>query len=294
MKRGVIAFFLLLILATVNNAGAQESGLIDDLVSCWTMNETSGVRYDMLGVNNMSDYNTVQVAAGKIGSAALMDINNAEYLGVSDRPTISTGDIDFTIAFWTNYITVSGGYAYFVSKNAEYTAYINSSRFGYVTGNSGCNVNASTVLTEPNRWYFVLVSHDATNNINGIRVDNQEFSCVYGSGGGQDNSNEMKVGQNAGIIKVDEMAFWKRLLTSEEADYLYNNGVGRNCSEIILSVGPTPTPNTQRIVQLSSEDTALIKREISYGDISTTIGLGVLLLVVVIIGIIWSAKAWIR
>src|SRR5881394_1372626 len=80
--------------------GKRRSPWLTSLVAHWKLDQTSGLRADSHGGNDLADFNTVTFAAGKIGNAASFLGVNEESLGAADNAALSMGDIDFSIALW--------------------------------------------------------------------------------------------------------------------------------------------------------------------------------------------------
>jgi len=59
---------------------ASGSTLLDGLVSWWDLDEESGIRYDSVGSNDLTDNNTVGYDNGKIVNAASFVATNGERL----------------------------------------------------------------------------------------------------------------------------------------------------------------------------------------------------------------------
>lgn len=56
----------------------------------------------------------------------------------------------------------------------------------------------------------------------------------------------------------------------------------------------TPTPTTLTELPLTSGAQLVIERRITYGEIAIVVALGVLTLVVIILGMIWLVRSWLR
>lgn len=222
--------------------GAPVTG---SLVAYWKLDEASGTRLDSLnGCGgsgcDLSDNNTVTSATGKVGTAAEFTAANSEYLSHADHADLSTGNINFTIAGWV-YLTNNSANRMIVSKwggsNEYELGYFSSSnRFGFQVegpGPSGGGVLANNLgAPSLNTWYFVLAWHDATNDLIGIQVNHGTPNTTGFSAGVNDTSTAFAIGRrgndNGGYLngRIDEVGFWKRLLTDDEKDCLWNDGDG--------------------------------------------------------------------
>ena len=125
--------------------------VIDNLVSWWSLDETSGDRVDSHGSNDLTDTNTVLYAAGKQSNAADFETSNSESLLKSDTADLSFTS-DFSWAGWINLesLTVNQviigkwnttgenrSYAFFISTGAKLRAYISD---------DGTNANTSKIF----------------------------------------------------------------------------------------------------------------------------------------------------
>ena len=212
--------------------------LIDNLVSYWKLDEASGTRYDSHGSNDLSDNNTVTSATGKVGTAAEFNDSNLEYLSCTSNTSLQTGDIDFTIAAWV--YRVAGGQGYddhvYVSKdsasNREFVL-ASSEYYGanYTFFQYGANVATISGLTV-NTWHFLVGWYDSLANLLYVQLDDGTPASVSASGFTV-GSADFRIGARAysgaeGYCKgkIDEVGFWKRVLTSGERTQLYNGGSG--------------------------------------------------------------------
>lgn len=87
-------------------------------------------------------------------------------------------------------------------------------------------------------WYFVVGEHNASANT--IRVGvNDTFNSEAYTTGAADKTGELTIGANDGGTtgtdhsgRLDNVAFWKRVLTTAELTWLYNSGNGRAYEEL--------------------------------------------------------------
>jgi hypothetical protein len=206
--------------------------LTDNLVAYWELEEASGTRNDSHGSNHLTDVNTVGSTTGKVGTAADFEAGSSECLIRTDNTDLSTGDIDFTWAFWINPES-TGSFPVILSKgiagagNREYLAYIDGSAKIFWEVNGASITTAGSVSTST--WHFVVGWHDATNNLVGVSLD--DTSATAADGGGVDGSADFELGASTtqGLYfdgLIDQVGFWKRVLTAGERTALYNSGAG--------------------------------------------------------------------
>lgn len=214
--------------------------LIDSLVSYWALDEASGTRVDSHGSNDLTDNNTVGSTTGIISTAADFEASNSEYLSHADNADLSTGDIDFSFSFWVNAesfgspwrIVAKGG-----ANDLEYSleGYGGAAYWRVTSGTGFANdtavqaTNAGTLSTAT--WYYIVVWHDSVNNQIGICVNDGTPNTASYSAGTYDSGAEFRIGTFPtyggdwdGLI--DEVGFWKKVLSSQERTDLYNSGAG--------------------------------------------------------------------
>jgi PKD repeat protein len=240
---------------TATNAGGSDdevkigyvsnlSPLLTNLVSYWKLDEASGTAIDSHGINNLTDNNTVTSAAGKIGTARDFEKDNTEWLSCASNASLQTGDINFTFSLWIksesfgtvqiilgkdnggssreyllNYDTGSNRYALTLFPNGNATGA--AAVFGNALGAPSVGV-----------WYFIVVWHDSVANkiymqINNGGIDEASISGTFvGTAqfilGALDNSGSRLPFDGL----IDEVGFWKRILTPAERTALYNAGNG--------------------------------------------------------------------
>lgn len=91
------------------NGAADSDFLLDNLVSWWSMDETSGTRADAHASNDLTDNNTVGSAVGKKSNAADFEAGNSESLSIVDGSQSGldiTGDMAFSL--WLNMESAPG------------------------------------------------------------------------------------------------------------------------------------------------------------------------------------------
>lgn len=220
--------------------------LTTSLVAYWKLGEASGSRADSVGSNTLTDINTVTQAAGKVGNAAQFTSANSEYLSIADNAALSTGDIDFTIACWVYMDSDTAANQMFVAKydtgtaNREYVLYfsppVGTNRFTFIVSSDG----AATVAVIANNfgapatgtWYFLVAWHDSVANTVNISVNNGTVDSLSTAAGVFNSTAAFHIGARSNPVnnfvdgRVDEVSFWKKVLTAQEITDLYNGGSG--------------------------------------------------------------------
>lgn len=218
--------------------------LRDNLISYWKLDEASGTRVDSVVAsgNDLTSNATVGQTTGKIGSAAQFNKASSRYLSRTSNASLQCGDIDFTLAGWfyldSDSTVLFGKDTNTPANSRDYTAdVINISpgvsklRF-YLGGGASSIVTDGTSLSL-STWYFFAVWHDSTLNTVNTQV-NAGTAVSAAEGTIFDvSSAEFRIGARAYAAfegyfdgRIDEVGFWKRVLTAAERTTLYNGGAG--------------------------------------------------------------------
>lgn len=224
--------------------GAQGSTYLEtNLVSWWTLNETSGTRNDSKGTNHLTDNNTVLYAVGKKGNAADFESTNTEYLSITDASQSGldfSGDCSFSM--WVNLeskpadtsrfaflskFTTSGNWSYMVGYQRDDAT---SDGLLFNTSSTGSNqAQANIAIADFSlaTWYhvvFVKSGSTAYAYVNGVYVGSGTvFSTIYNS------SVDFRIGYEYGSATymdglIDEVAAYSRALHYGDVLDLYNAG----------------------------------------------------------------------
>lgn len=222
------------------------SSILTDLYGYWKLDEASGTRFDSVNTSHLTDNNTVTQAAGKIGSAASFDEANAEYLSVATNPNIETGDISYTWSAWVwgDATTVAPNVAdarafigKFASADGEFLVYYapNSGCFRMRHLGGGGVTILSAIAFGPmvaSTWYHVLAWRDKGAGTINMQINNSAVISTASARTPTDLTSSLYIG-NAPLAnwywhgRVDEVGFWKRVLTASERTRLYNGGAGK-------------------------------------------------------------------
>lgn len=223
--------------------GGLRSSLLEGLVGYWKLDEASGNAIDSHWTGrNLTDNNTVTSAAGKINDARSFASASSEFFSRASDADLSTGDVDFTCATWV-FITDKTAFRDVISKSGAATGdefalfyHVTDDRFAFHIRENGTGsflrANA-TDLGSPSTstWYFLVGWYQASNNTVHVKAnDGADNSAAGGNGTIATNENfyigTYRGGSSLWNGRIDEAAFWKRLLTSAEMTLLYNNGNG--------------------------------------------------------------------
>ncbi len=231
MKKLLIPIVLLLFSIAGNIFGQT---LQTELEEYYTFDELEGQLINVAnpGINNSSNVAATYNVEGKIGTA--FSFNTCyEYVTFNDHEnwTISTSS-DLSVSAW---IYLTGDYTYndweciWGHQNGPQLYLLNISsgnyKIGWYAGTS--DTQTGTMSFAFNTWYhIVLVKNGSTvklyrNNIDlgtyTVNDNNINPPLVYIGG---DTYREALIG------KIDELGIWKRALTSDEVNQLYNSGNG--------------------------------------------------------------------
>lgn len=224
--------------------GASGSSLLTSLVSYWKLDEAStGVapvtRIDSVTStgNDLTDNNTTASGVGIIGNCLAPIKLNAETLSRADNASLRIGAGDGTFSFWLQ-INVLGAFQGILSKddggaNREYGFYTDASNVlqWFVNTASGIQTRSSTAgALAINTWYFVVGWHDFTAHTISIQVNDGAINTLGVNAGGVLTSTATFILAAEAATRfdglIDEVGFWKRVLTAAERTSLYNGGAG--------------------------------------------------------------------
>lgn len=218
--------------------------LDDDLIAYWQLEEASGTRLDELngcgGTGcDLTDNNTVTQAAGRIGNAADFVAANSEYLSRADHADLSTGDIDFSVATW--FFVDLDATSFLVSKRNDgatadeyYLEYLAGGQLAFCIENSA---GGSTCMQfneglATGTWYFVVGWHDAAANTVNFQLNNGSVRSTAETVTIADSTAAVRLGAANSPPstfldgRLDEVGFWKAVLTTAQRTDLYNGGSG--------------------------------------------------------------------
>ena len=216
--------------------------LIDNLISYWKLDETSGTRGDAHGANNLTDNNTVGYAAGILNNAADFESTNSEYLSITDASQSGldiTGDL--TMSCWIN--RESDASQHVMGKRDGGSGASGRAYVMYLDGNTATDisVNISSGATDTwkfvsytfstGTWYHVAIVYTASAGsakfyVNGSQTGTTQSGLPTSIG---NNSQPFTIGREAvtgGLFDglIDEVGIWSRALSDSEITELYGSG----------------------------------------------------------------------
>lgn len=233
------------------------------MISWYGLGEASGTRVDEHGPNDLTDYNTVAQATGKVGDCADFEKDNSERLAIADA---SQTGLDFSgdmsISFWIYpeskpSTSGSASEAYFLCKMVgsgtfayrllwQTSSSINKIYFS-TSGDGSSLTNAIWDVTiDVATWYHIMIVKSGTSvdlYINNVKIGSSGTvtSSIANS------SSEFAVGaisDGGGYYdgRMDELALWSKAIDSTERDSLYNSGNGISYADTSGSVDVSTTP----------------------------------------------------
>lgn len=233
--------------------------LTDSLIGVWC--EASDPTTDESGNGEtLTNNNSVGTTTGVVGTAATFTAASSQYLNHADDASLSTGDIDFTLQAWV-YITTKTDFSTIIAKreSPEFVLVYRSSSdtfqayFGANLIGTSLPDNSAPAL---NTWALVHFWHDSVNNLIGISINaGTPVTASDNSAGFVDGNGTFNIGRDPAFGqywdgRINQVAMWKRVLTSDERTTLYNGGSGLAFTSwsggsvpIIWNIGPNAPVN---------------------------------------------------
>lgn len=227
--------------------------LRDDLVSYWSLEESSGNRIDRRGLNDLIPSGSPGGTTGKIGSAANLNATT-KFLSCSGS-SYQPGSGDFTFSGWFRLTaTSSGEIATFLAGNYNSDA-VNNRGWGLQLQNttptnalwrcfvSSTGTSATTVImgdtglgvdrdqTVFRHWVLRKIGSALAFFLDGVSYGTGTLASVFAPVE-PFRINGMGQGNQAGSIIADECGYWNRGLSNDEITELWNGGSGLRYSDL--------------------------------------------------------------
>lgn len=228
--------------------------LLTNLVAYWKLDEASGDAIDAHGSNTLADNNTVGSTTGKINNGRDFERGNDEYFVAAHNSDLTTGDISYSWSLWVSLESKDfNGVGWIITKYDDAVGFrreyeidylVSTDRFRFVVRNSAGT--AETTVSADNFGspstgvlYHIVCTHDATNDVISICVNNGTPNTASHMGGGRSSSSvdfrigsaQTSDGNRSWDGVIDEVGFWKnRVLNSSDISELYNGGAGKSYS----------------------------------------------------------------
>ena len=218
---------------------------IDNLVSHWSLEEATGnaSRVDDKGGNDLTATGSPGGVAGKVGTALdLIDTSDLVQI-VDGSQTGLDPAADFSVCFWFNPDRDNAVEGIFAKWNASpnfswYMQRGNDEKLLWFLSQNGSNF--SNVKDSNSRakgsWVFGYCYHDDGTEI-GVSTNASTIATTVHTTGVFDSNAPFRLGGRSDgpedfLGLLDQVAFFNRLLTTDEIDWMYNSGNGRSYSEI--------------------------------------------------------------
>jgi hypothetical protein len=232
--------------------------VITNLVGYWSLEEASGTAADAHGANPLSDATSTTGTTGKVGNGRTFVTASSQQLTHVDNSDLSLGaDVAFSWAFWVKLNSnpgtsqwsligkIQNGGAFPVDYFIRYDFDNARARFT-VTGSGGDVTCEGNVALTTSVWAFIVAKHDPTANKLYLSVNDQATPAEMAhSLGTTDTTGQLAFGSDSvggGFMNgmLDEVGFWKKVLTPAEITWLYNAGNGRSYADIVAEGTPAP------------------------------------------------------
>lgn len=234
--------------------------LLPNLTSYWRMEEASGSRADAVGTNTLTDNNTVTQQAGKIGFAGSYTAANSESLSRASNATLTTGGVDFSLAYWVNPVDLAGNYMQICKldsgNNGEWDLL---QLIGgairvrlWVAAAAQANFNSGTSLTAA-IYNLVVFTFVNSTRVASISVNNSVFTTAVATAAPVDTAVPFTIGILSGDGAafsggIDEVGWWKgRALSIADVGLLWNAGAGNGFPFGEVTMGKSGFRNAMRI-----------------------------------------------
>lgn len=237
----------------------STSSLRNNLVASWSLNETSGIRYD-LGRNGyyLNSSGGVGSAVGVVGNCATFVSASSQYLSRTNLTLTGVGANSYEWTCWVRLASKPANAMSFYSKwqsdtsnDREYSLLWNNAtdRFAFNASSNGVSTVTAVANTfgapATNVWYFVDVYYNQPAAQLGISVNGGAFDTATLPGLIYNSGASFKIGTiqngNTPLLNgaVDEMAIWSRLLTTAERTRLYSSGLGAHFPFSFIYAAPS-------------------------------------------------------
>lgn len=228
--------------------GRPASPLLTGLEHFWSLNESSGTRYDVIGTAHLADNNTVGSAAKGAGAPANMPDTVASFITANAENLTTTAQIarvtDYFVNFWVKVpdYTATEGFLAIGDANSYYqthnpAVWIQSSALwvaigdGYPVGN---HYKTAYITPYPTNggWHMISMKYTQSSQKAGISIDGGAWTETASLGYNPIiNSLTTRLGSwgqgNFLTGQISGCGYWSRIPTSDEQIELYASGAGK-------------------------------------------------------------------
>lgn len=217
-----------------------------DLEAYWEVEDTSGT--DSTGNGNTLSFNLVGVTTGIIGNG--INFTNTSAEAVSTTATAIRDAQTMSVSLWFNTNQVATGNTKYILGN--YFAPFNQRKlqvFFQTDGRFIITHSADGIVSEAyapqvdfklNTWYHMVLILDDSTNTGELYINNyRETWTISGLLGSVPNTNFCIGNRQSGDVFpfdgiIDEIGFWTRIITPQEVNFLYNQGLSRVYEDLTL------------------------------------------------------------
>jgi hypothetical protein len=204
------------------------SSLLTGLTSYWKLDEVSGTRVDAVGTNHLTPTNAPVGVAGKIGNACDLEFDSVQYLSCANNATFDLSATDFTFAGWMRPETLPS-FSLVIFKDSSFFE-VRTQDNQLVILINGVAAAASPAITV-STWAFFVCGLDIAADVLFMQMNNG--AAVQTSTVLQPTASAVPFvlgARSDGSLSfdglLDEVGFWRRVLTPAERTTLYNAGAG--------------------------------------------------------------------
>lgn len=206
----------------------------DSATAYWKLDEavTSGNRSDSVDTHTLTEHGTTGTNAGIIGLAAVSDAAG-DWLSTADGADFS-GGTSFSVQAWVKWQTVGNTtpvYAKWIN-NFEWLIWTLTADLQWIVrklDNSGNIVVATGVAPATNVWYHICAGFDSTNQVIWMQTNAGPRLTTAYTTACRDTTDVVSFpsygdGSGRSSVNIDEVGYWKRVLTTNDVRLLYNSG----------------------------------------------------------------------
>lgn len=209
-------------------------GLLDNLLSYYKLDETSGTVLDAEGTNDGTNNGATPNVTGKLGTAYSFDGTN-DYIDMND--VLDTGTGAYSVSGWFK-TSDTGVFKQIVGKteaaaSSSWEIRVTSSNTlnaSFREGASADSVTTSTTVTDGSFHFFVL-TRPASGGTVKLYLDAEAAITATNNSRNTDNAFDFRIGRTNNNIfpfngTIDEIGVWDKELSAAEVAELYNSGNG--------------------------------------------------------------------
>jgi len=208
----------------------------------------------------------IAITTGVVDGAREMTGAYGDGFNAGSTEEHTMGDTNMSIGIWlyitdfrTDIFNIFGNYNPYNDESEYLLTVNNSTRLVLWNLYNGSDANLVGTITGAdalplNSWALIVVFHDADNNLAGINISSGTTSTAATSGSPGDfflTNTALEVGDVQDFerlsAKMDNLVFFRKRLSDDEIEWLYNSGSGRAYTEL-TGLGP---PNIKTVNGIS-------------------------------------------